>query len=150
LIFIDEIPTKIRVHFSYLGFKRDGSWKSSGSFGFFYGFKYAEIGASIHIDTPRNLPGSSRPKIAIGMSPELRGQIPLNINNVLYLAPQAFVGAGIFMPSFDYFVHYGAGLEFVPADFTTLSFGADFIARTYLKQPKTTNIGARINVSIRF
>ena len=150
LIFIDEIPTKIRVHFSYLGFKRDGSWKSSGSVGFFYGFKYAEIGVSAIIDTPRNLPGSSAPKIVIGMSPELRGQIPLNINNVLYLAPQAFVGAGIFMPSFDYFVHYGAGLEFVPADFTTLSFGADFIARTYLKQPKTTNIGARINVSIRF
>lgn len=160
-IFIEEIPTTMRIPLSYIGFNRDGSWKSSGSVGFFYSFKYVEVGISAIIDKPRDanargdkssfgFSGRGSFNFAFGLSPELKGQIPININNVLYIAPQAFVGAGIFMPSFDYFVHYGAGLEFVPVNFTTLSFGADFIARTYLKGTKTTNLGVRINASIRF
>lgn len=97
--------------------------------------------------------GSSRSgsfNFTFGLCPELRGQIPININNVVYIAPQAFVGVGLFIPPIDTFVHYGAGVEFVPVSFTTLSFGADFIARTYLKGIKKTNPGVRINVSIRF
>ena len=93
---------------------------------------------------------SSLPKITFGLSPELRGQIPFNINNVVYIAPQAFFGAGLFIPPLDTFVHYGAGAEFVPVNFTTLSLGVDFIARTYLAGKKQTDFGVRINVSVRF
>jgi conserved domain protein len=160
-IFIEEIPTTMRIPLSYIGFNRDGSWKSSGSVGFFYSFKYVEVGISAIIDKPRDanargdkssfgFSGKGSFNFAFGLSPELKGQIPININNVLYIAPQAFVGVGLFIPSADTFVHYGAGVEFVPVNFTTLSFGADFIARTYLKGTKTTNLGVRINASIRF
>ena len=155
-VFIDEIPTKMRMPLSYLGFSRDGRWRSAFSFGFFYSFKYAEVGMSAIIDKPRDgISSFSSSKSGLfsftfGLCPELKGQIPININNVLYIAPQAFVGVGLFIPPVDTFVHYGAGVEFVPADFTTLSFGADFIARTYLKGTKTTNLGVRINASIRF
>ncbi|UTC51366.1 S1C family serine protease [Treponema sp. OMZ 855] len=155
-VFIDEIPTKMRMPLSYLGFSRDGRWRSAFSFGFFYSFKYAEVGMSAIIDKPRDGISSFSPSqsglfsFTFGLCPELKGQIPININNVLYIAPQAFVGVGLFIPPVDTFVHYGAGVEFVPANFTTLSFGADFIARTYLKKPSTTNPGVRINVSIRF
>ena len=160
-IFIEEIPTTMRIPLSYIGFNRDGSWKSSGSVGFFYSFKYVEVGISAIIDKPRDanargdkssfgFSGKGSFNFAFGLSPELKGQIPININNVLYIAPQAFVGVGLFIPSVDTFVHYGAGVEFVPVNFTTLSFGADFIARTYLKGTKTTNLGVRINASIRF
>jgi len=155
-VFIDEIPTKMRMPLSYLGFSRDGRWRSAFSFGFFYSFKYAEVGMSVIVDKPRDGISSFSPSksglfsFTFGLCPELKGQIPININNVLYIAPQAFVGVGLFIPPLDTFVHYGAGVEFVPANFTTLSFGADFIARTYLKKPNTTNPGVRINVSIRF
>ena len=155
-VFIDEIPTKMRMPLSYLGFSRDGRWRSAFSFGFFYSFKYAEVGMSAIIDKPRDgISSFSSSKSGLfsftfGLCPELKGQIPININNVLYIAPQAFVGVGLFIPPVDTFVHYGAGVEFVPVNFTTLSFGADFIARTYLKGTKTTNLGVRINASIRF
>jgi len=160
-VYIDEIPTKMRMPLSYLGFSRDGRWRSAFSFGFFYSFKYAEIGMSTIIDKPRDadargdksLFSSSRSSFlsfTFGLCPELRGQIPLNINNAVYIAPQAFIGFGLFIPPIDTFMHYGVGVEFVPANFTTLSFGADFIARTYLKGTKTTNPGVRLNVSIRF
>lgn len=162
-IFIDEIPTKIRIPFSYIGLNRKDGWVSAFSAGFFYGFKYAEIGMSAIIDKPRGADArgdksftllaasrSSLPKITFGLSPELRGQIPFNINNVVYIAPQAFFGAGLFIPPLDTFVHYGAGAEFVPVNFTTLSLGVDFIARTYLAGKKQTDFGVRINVSVRF
>jgi conserved domain protein len=155
-IFIEEIPTTMRIPLSYIGFSRDGRWRSAFSFGFFYSFKYVEVGMSAIIDKPRDGISSSSPpqsglfSFTFGFCPELKGQIPININNVLYIAPQAFVGADLFIIPIDTFVHYGAGVEFVPANFTTLSFGADFIARTYLKKPITTNPGVRINVSIRF
>ncbi|UTC44214.1 S1C family serine protease [Treponema sp. OMZ 857] len=155
-IFIEEIPTTMRIPLSYIGFSRDGRWRSAFSFGFFYSFKYAEVGMSAIIDKPRDGISSFSPSqsglfsFTFGLCPELKGQIPININNVLYIAPQAFVGVGLFIPPIDTFVHYGAGVEFVPAGFTTLSFGADFIARTYLKKPNITNHGVRINVSIRF
>ena len=160
-IFIEEIPTTMRIPLSYIGFNRDTGWKSAFSFGFFYSFKYVEVGISAIIDKPRDanargdkssfgFSGKGSFNFAFGLSPELKGQIPININNVLYIAPQAFVGVGLFIPPVDTFVHYGAGVEFVPVNFTTLSFGADFIARTYLKGTKTTNLGVRINASIRF
>ena len=155
-VFIDKIPTKMRMPLSYLGFSRDGRWRSAFSFGFFYSFKYAEVGMSVIVDKPRDGISSFSPSksglfsFTFGLCPELKGQIPININNVLYIAPQAFVGVGLFIPPVDTFVHYGAGVEFVPVNFTTLSFGADFIARTYLKGTKTTNLGVRINASIRF
>jgi len=155
-IFIEEIPTTMRIPLSYIGFNRDTGWKSAFSFGFFYSFKYVEVGISAIIDKPRDgissfsSSKSGLSSFTFGLCPELKGQIPININNVLYIAPQAFVGVGLFIPPVDTFVHYGAGVEFVPVNFTTLSFGADFIARTYLKGTKTTNLGVRINASIRF
>ena len=160
-VFIDEIPTKMRMPLSYLGFNRDKRWASAFSVGFFYSFKYVEVGMSAIIDKPRDADArgdnsvfsSSRRSLlsfTFGLCPELRGQIPININNTVYIAPQAFVGAGLFIPPIDTFVHYGAGVELVPVSFTTLSLGVDFIARTYLKGTKTTNPGVRINVSIRF
>ena len=160
-VYIDEIPTKMRMPLSYLGFNRDERWTSAFSFGFFYSFQYVEVGMSAIIDKPRdahargdkssfNFSRSGLVNFTFGFSPELRGQIPLNINNAVYIAPQAFIGFGLFIPPIDTFMHYGVGVEFVPANFTTLSFGADFIARTYLKGTKTTNPGVRLNVSIRF
>ena len=162
-IFIEEIPTKMRMPVSYIGLNRDTGWTSAFSAGFFYGFKYGEVGMSAIIDKPRaggffgnssrglsGSPMSSAFKFTFGLSPELKGQIPVNINNIVYIAPQAFVGVGLFIPPIDTFMHYGAGVEVVPVSFTTLSCGVDFLARTYLTGTKTTNFGVRINVSIRF
>ena len=159
-VFIDEIPTKIRMPISYIGFNKDTGWSSAFSFGFFYSFKYAEVGMSAIIDKPRSAADRGEKSslrssmgdlfnFTFGLIPELRGQVPINVNNIVYIVPQAFVGAGLLIPPVDTFVHYGAGLDLVPANFTMLSCGVDFLARTYVKGMKTTNLGVRINVSIR-
>ena len=152
-VFIDEIPTTVRIQASYIGLNREQGWTSAFSFGLFYSFKYLELGAVGIIDQPRSLsdvPMRRLLKATFGVSPELRGQVPLNVHNTVYIAPQVFIGAGLFIPPIDTFVQYGAGVECVPVSFTTLSCGVDFIARTYLKEKKTTAAGIRINVSIRF
>ncbi|UTC66285.1 MULTISPECIES: S1C family serine protease [unclassified Treponema] len=151
-VFIEEIPTKTRIHASYIGLKQNKEWLSGFSFGYFHNFKYAEVGISAIINKPRQLPSFSfrKPlKICFGLTPEFRLQIPLNINNSVYIAPQAFVGAGIFIPPVDYFVQYGGGMEIVPVSFSSISFGVDFIIRSYLKEVKETNMGIRASISVR-
>ncbi|UTD13045.1 trypsin-like peptidase domain-containing protein [Treponema denticola] len=151
-ISIEEIPVKMRIYASYTGLKKDTGWASGFSFGYLYSFKYVEIGFSAIIDKPRTLPKASfmkQPKIGIGIGPELRFQLPLNIKDVVYLAPQAFVGGGVFIPPFDPFVQYGGGIEIVPVNFTSISFGIECLARSYFKEIKETNIGIRASISLR-
>jgi len=151
-ISIEEIPVKMRIYASYTGLKKDTGWASGFSLGYLYSFKYVEIGFSAVIDKPRNLPSASfieQPKIGSGMGPELRFQLPLNIKDVVYLAPQAFVGGGVFVPPFEIFVQYGGGIEIVPVNFTSISFGIESLVRSYFKEIKETNIGIRASISLR-
>ena len=151
-ISIEEIPVKMRIYASYTGLKKDTGWASGFSLGYLYSFKYVEIGFSAVIDKPRTLPRGSlieQPKIGTGMGPELRFQLPLNIKDVIYLAPQAFVGGCVFIPPFDPFVQYGGGIEIVPVNFTSISFGIECLARSYFKEIKETNIGIRASISLR-
>ena len=151
-ISIEEIPTRMRIYASYTGLKKDTGWASGFSLGYLYSFKYVEIGFSAVIDKPRNLPSASfieQPKIGSGMGPELRFQLPLNIKDVVYLAPQAFVGGGVFVPPFELFVQYGGGIEIVPVNFTSISFGIESLVRSYFKEIKETNIGIRASISLR-
>lgn len=151
-ISIEEIPVKMRIYASYTGLKKDTGWASGFSLGYLYSFKYVEIGFSAVIDKPRNLPSASfieQPKIGSGMGPELRFQLPLNIKDVVYLAPQAFVGGGVFVPPFELFVQYGGGIEIVPVNFTSISFGIESLVRSYFKEIKETNIGIRASISLR-
>ena len=151
-ISIEEIPVKMRIYASYTGLKRDTGWASGFSLGYLYSFKYVEIGFSAVIDKPRTLPSASfieQPKIGSGMGPELRLQLPLNIKDVVYLAPQAFVGGGVFVPPFELFVQYGGGIEIVPVTFTSVSFGIECLVRSYFKEIKETNVGIRASISLR-
>ena len=151
-ISIEEIPTRMRIYASYIGLKKDTGWASGFSLGYLYSFKYVEIGFSAVIDKPRNLPSASfieQPKIGSGMGPELRFQLPLNIKDVVYLAPQAFVGGGVFVPPIELFVQYGGGIEIVPVNFTSISFGIESLVRSYFKEIKETNIGIRASISLR-
>lgn len=151
-ISIEEIPVKMRIYASYTGLKKDTGWASGFSLGYLYSFKYVEIGFSAVIDKPRTLPSASfieQPKIGSGMGPELRFQLPLNIKDVVYLAPQAFVGGGVFVPPFELFVQYGGGIEIVPVNFTSISFGIESLVRSYFKEIKETNIGIRASISLR-
>jgi len=151
-ISIEEIPVKMRIYASYTGLKKDTGWASGFSLGYLYSFKYVEIGFSAVIDKPRTLPSASfieQPKIGSGMGPELRFQLPLNIKDVVYLAPQAFVGGGVFVPPFEIFVQYGGGIEIVPVNFTSISFGIESLVRSYFKEIKETNIGIRASISLR-
>lgn len=151
-ISIEEIPVKMRIYASYTGLKKDTGWASGFSLGYLYSFKYVEIGFSAVIDKPRTLPKASfmkQPKIGSGIGPELRLQLPLNIKDVVYLAPQAFVGGGVFVPPFELFVQYGGGIEVVPVNFTSISFGIECLARSYFKEIKETNIGIRASISLR-
>lgn len=151
-ISIEEIPTRMRIYASYTGLKKDTGWASGFSLGYLYSFKYVEIGFSAIIDKPRTLPSASfieQPKIGSGMGPELRFQLPLNIKDVVYLAPQAFVGGGVFVPPFELFVQYGGGIEIVPVNFTSISFGIESLVRSYFKEIKETNIGIRASISLR-
>lgn len=151
-ISIEEIPVKMRIYASYTGLKKDTGWASGFSLGYLYSFKYVEIGFSAIIDKPRTLPSASfieQPKIGSGMGPELRFQLPLNIKDVVYLAPQAFVGGGVFVPPFELFVQYGGGIEIVPVNFTSISFGIESLVRSYFKEIKETNIGIRASISLR-
>lgn len=151
-ISIEEIPTRMRIYASYIGLKKDTGWASGFSLGYLYSFKYVEIGFSGVIDKPRTLPSFTfikQPKIGIGMGPELRFLLPLNIKDVVYLAPQAFVGGGVFIPPFEFFVQYGGGIEIVPVSFTSVSFGIECLVRSYFKEIKETNIGIRASISLR-
>ncbi|UTC75489.1 serine protease [Treponema sp. OMZ 792] len=151
-ISIEEIPTKMRIYAAYTGLKKDTGWTSGFSLGYLYSFKYLEIGFSGIIDKPRILPDfsfSKPPKIGFGMGPELRLQLPLNIKDTLYIAPQAFVGGGIFVPPFEPFLQYGGGIEVVPVSFTAVSFGIECLVRSYIKEIKETNIGIRASISVR-
>ncbi|AIN93873.1 trypsin-like peptidase domain-containing protein [Treponema putidum] len=151
-ISIEEIPTRMRIYASYIGLKKDTGWASGFSLGYLYSFKYVEIGFSGVIDKPRTLPSFTfikQPKIGIGMGPELRFLLPLNIKDAVYLAPQAFVGGGVFIPPFEFFVQYGGGIEIVPVSFTSVSFGIECLVRSYFKEIKETNIGIRASISLR-
>lgn len=151
-ISIEEIPTRMRIYASYIGLKKDTGWASGFSLGYLYSFKYVEIGFSGVIDKPRTLPSFTfikQPKIGIGMGPELRFLLPLNIKDAVYLAPQAFVGGGVFIPPFEFFVQYGGGIEIVPVNFTSISFGLECLVRSYFKEIKETNIGIRASISLR-
>lgn len=151
-ISIEEIPVKMRIYASYTGLKKDTGWASGFSLGYLYSFKYVEIGFSGIIEKPRTLPSfsfSNPPKIGIGLGPELRIQLPLNITDVVYLAPQLFIGGGLFMPPFDPFVQYGGGIEIVPVNFTSISFGLECLVRSYFKEIKETNVGIRASISLR-
>lgn len=151
-ISIEEIPTRMRIYASYIGLKKDTGWTSGFSLGYLYSFKYVEIGFSGVIDKPRTLPSfsfSKQPKIGIGMGPELRFLLPLNIKDAIYLAPQAFVGGCVFIPPFEFFVQYGGGIEIVPVSFTSVSFGIECLVRSYFKEIKETNIGIRASISLR-
>ncbi len=151
-ISIEEIPTRMRIYASYIGLKKDTGWASGFSLGYLYSFKYVEIGFSGVIDKPRTLPSFTfikQPKIGIGMGPELRFLLPLNIKDAVYLAPQAFVGGGVFVPPFEIFVQYGGGIEIVPVNFTSISFGIESLVRSYFKEIKETNIGIRASISLR-
>ena len=151
-ISIEEIPTRMRIYASYIGLKKDTGWASGFSLGYLYSFKYVEIGFSGVIDKPRTLPSFTfikQPKIGIGMGPELRFLLPLNIKDAVYLAPQAFVGGGVFIPPFEFFVQYGGGIEIVPVSFTSVSFGIECLVMSYFKEIKETNIGIRASISLR-
>ncbi|MGI5085660.1 S1C family serine protease [Treponema putidum] len=151
-ISIEEIPTRMRIYASYIGLKKDTGWASGFSLGYLYSFKYVEIGFSGVIDKPRTLPSFTfikQPKIGIGMGPELRFLLPLNIKDAVYLAPQAFVGGGVFIPPFEFFVQYGGGIEIVSVSFTSVSFGIECLVRSYFKEIKETNIGIRASISLR-
>ena len=53
------------------------------------------------------------------------------------------------MPPFDPFVQYGGGIEVVPVNFTSISFGLECLVRSYFKEIKETNVGIRASISLR-
>ncbi|MEL3912769.1 serine protease [Treponema pedis] len=153
-VYIDEMPSRFRIKLSYTGLKnKEDGWRSGGMAGLFYSFKYFELGGQIIIGKPRSVvkPFLSKPsKIAVGVEPEFRIHLPINVKEEVYIIPNAFGGAGMLFPDIDIFMQYGAGLEFIPAAFNTLSVEAGCILRSYLTGVKQTEAGLLLSFSFRF
>lgn len=160
---IENPGTKSLLQASYVGFSiKNEEWKNCLLVSAFYSTKYFDMGGGIMIGPSTLLPRDNSSKssrmldlpVAFGTIVEGKLQLPVNINDVIFVVPHASIGGGMLFYPVSSALLYSIGLDVIPSSFRTVSVSVDFMGGVlgglFFSGDKKYPMGVRAGFAIRF